>query len=183
MRFRAMSSHNQVESRKLKCLVRLLVILLGTKLAEKLRYVVKAILSRYHCLNFERATDRALRPIPRRLRTIVSFNISDVKIFIRFQREHLVLLLRLLRFPDVATLTNRCRMTGEEVLLRGLYELTTGMSKHNIATNVFGGDGPLQSVILLTTCMTIFMFWCMTTSAGGTAMVSSELPQKRLEKK
>ncbi len=36
-------------------------------------------------------------------------------------------------------------MSGEEVLLRGLYELGSGENQHKIARNVFGKDQPFQS--------------------------------------
>jgi hypothetical protein len=36
-------------------------------------------------------------------------------------------------------------MRGEEVFLRGLYELVTAETKHNIAANIFGRDWSAQS--------------------------------------
>jgi hypothetical protein len=36
-------------------------------------------------------------------------------------------------------------MSGEEVFLRGLYELVSGETKHNISRNVFGRDWSAQS--------------------------------------
>ena len=36
-------------------------------------------------------------------------------------------------------------MTGEEIFLRGLYELVSGEDEHNISVNVFGRDQTAQS--------------------------------------
>ena len=36
-------------------------------------------------------------------------------------------------------------MSGEEIFLRGLYELASGETKHKISTNVFGRDWTIQS--------------------------------------
>jgi hypothetical protein len=48
--------------------------------------------------------------------------------------------------PNKMSLTNGASMSGEEVMLRGLYELVSGETQFNIATNVFGGGQPLQSM-------------------------------------
>lgn len=77
-------------------------------------------------------------------RTIDSFSISDCPILFRFQQNHLKLLLDSLNFPLSIALDNRSRMSGEEVLLRGLYELVSGDNKHTIAVTVFGRDWTQQ---------------------------------------
>ena len=40
---------------------------------------------------------------------------------------------QLLPFPDICKFDNRSEMTGEEVFLRGLYDLVNGEAKHNIS--------------------------------------------------
>jgi len=72
----------------------------------------------------------------------------DCKSFFRFQKEDLRELIELLRLPAIVTLGNRCTGTGENVFLRGLYELTTGETQYNIAANVFGRDQSYQSYCL-----------------------------------
>jgi hypothetical protein len=53
--------------------------------------------------------------------------------FLRFRRQHIDQLYALLRFPDEVILDNASVMCGEEVFLRGLYELVTGEKKTSIA--------------------------------------------------
>jgi hypothetical protein len=52
------------------------------------------------------------------------------KEFLRFRKEDLRRLFILLNFPEKVVLDNRSTMTGEEVFMRGLYELTTGAKNH-----------------------------------------------------
>jgi hypothetical protein len=61
-----------------------------------------------------------------------------------FKKTDLLRLLPLLRLPDECTFDNRSKMAGEEVFLRGLYELVSGANKHEIA-GVFGRDWSAQS--------------------------------------
>jgi hypothetical protein len=51
----------------------------------------------------------------------------------RFIKEHLHLLFKQLKFPDICKLSNGSVMHGENVFLRGLYELVGGELKHKIA--------------------------------------------------
>jgi len=53
----------------------------------------------------------------------------------------------LLKIPSICRLCNGCVVHGEELLLRGLYELVSGEDQYNIAENIFGGDQSLQSRI------------------------------------
>ena len=55
------------------------------------------------------------------------------KEFLRFRKEDLRRLFNLLNFPEKVVLDNRSTMTGEEVFMRGLYELTTGAKKTMVA--------------------------------------------------
>ena len=76
-------------------------------------------------------------------RNIDSFCISDCPIMFRFQRDHSSLYAYSSLYFDF--LNNRSRMSGEEILLRGLYELVTGANKHTIAVSTFGRDWTQQS--------------------------------------
>jgi hypothetical protein len=55
------------------------------------------------------------------------------KEFLRFRRENLEELYVFMRFPHKVILENKSVMCGEEVFLRGLYELVTGEKKTSIA--------------------------------------------------
>ena len=76
--------------------------------------------------------------------TIDSFSSSDCRIFFRFRQPDLHCLHALLQIPEKVVLENRSVMRGEEVLLRGLYELASGESQHKVGA-IFGRDGSTQS--------------------------------------
>ena len=78
-------------------------------------------------------------------RKIDSFDDTQCDEQFRFLKHHLHLLLRLLRFPDVVIFDNRSKMPGEEVFLRGLYELRSGDTQYDCATNLFGREYSAQS--------------------------------------
>ena len=59
------------------------------------------------------------------------------KEFLRFRKEDMSDLYLLLQFPDKIRLENRSTMSGEEVFMRGLYELCTG-AKKTLVSKVFG---------------------------------------------
>ena len=59
--------------------------------------------------------------------------------------NHLHILLRLLRFPRVVLLNNGIRKPGEEVFLRGLYEIRSGNNQYDAAVKVFGRNQSAQS--------------------------------------
>jgi hypothetical protein len=59
------------------------------------------------------------------------------KEFLRFRKEDITRLFILLRFPEKVVLENRSTMSGEEVFMRGLYELVTGVKK-TIISEIFG---------------------------------------------
>ena len=64
-----------------------------------------------------------LEPLIDYRRTIDSFTASECWNFFETRKEDLPRLLLNLRFPDQCNLENGSKMLGEEVLLRGLYEL------------------------------------------------------------
>jgi len=81
-----------------------------------------------------------------RKRTIVSFTDSDCSIYFRFLKEDLKLLISLLKFPERVTFESGHSLQGEELFLRGLYELVTAENQHRMCRNVFGGQQPRQSM-------------------------------------
>ena len=76
-------------------------------------------------------------------RSIESFGRECVLNF-RFECSELKQLLLLLRFPLSVIFINRLKMPGEEVFLRGLYELKNGSIQYNIS-KCFGRDTSAQS--------------------------------------
>jgi hypothetical protein len=87
-----------------------------------------------------------IMPIPNLKRTIESFDETDCWSFFETRKEDLYRLLKVFRLPTLCIFDNRISMPGEEVLLRGLYELCSGAEQHDMTT-VFGrlGDGSAQS--------------------------------------
>jgi len=89
-------------------------------------------------------------PIPPTIdnkRGINSFSDSDCKTFFGFNSQaDLFRLLKCLRLnKDRVILSNRSVMSGEEIMLRGLYELVTGEFQSSVAVNVFGRELSQQS--------------------------------------
>jgi hypothetical protein len=60
--------------------------------------------------------------------------------YFEFRQADLYRLRRRLHFPNSCKLENNSRMSGEEVLLQGLYELVSGEDQLFIAAIVFGRD-------------------------------------------
>jgi hypothetical protein len=83
------------------------------------------------------------RPFRRKI-SIAEFDESYCKTFFRFRKNDLRRLFQLLNFPVMVRFDNRGKMEGEEVFLRGLYELCQGRTKHRIA-EIFGRHPSDQS--------------------------------------
>ena len=81
-----------------------------------------------------------------RMRTVDSFTDSDCSINFRFLKEDLKHLIRLLKFPERVTFKYGHSFSGEEVFIRGLYEMVTADNQHRMCRNVFGGQQPQQSM-------------------------------------
>ena len=64
--------------------------------------------------------------------------------FFETKKEDLYRLKVNLKFEDKCILENRSVMPGEEVLLRGLYELVSGADQHEIIA-IFDKDQTIQS--------------------------------------
>jgi hypothetical protein len=73
-------------------------------------------------------------------RTIGSFSDASWWNFFETDKSDLPRLMAALGIPDRVVLDNGSVMLGEEILLRGLYELVSGEDHYNIAVNVFGRD-------------------------------------------
>ena len=85
-----------------------------------------------------------LDPLVHHQRTIESFSESECWNFFETRKEDLPRLLVVLRIPEQVKLVNGSKMSGEELLLRGLYELVSGNDQHDIII-VFGGEQTKQS--------------------------------------
>ena len=138
-RFQALTSQEQVLATKLQKLV--LVTLVRAKTSEsdeesqQLSLLAHLALKKYcNIVYFE--VEGLSRPI-RLDRRIVSFSPSQCWNFFETRQEDLIRLLHVLRLPELWTLTNGSTMAGEEVMLRGLYELVSGEDQYNRAENVF----------------------------------------------
>ena len=89
-----------------------------------------------------------LEPIerpPRWLVTVDSFSASRCYIYFKFKKADLFNLFELLNFPEDCKLYNGGSMKGEEVFLRGLFELCTGMNQTIICDTVMGREQGQQS--------------------------------------
>ena len=115
----------------------------GADEKEDINLMLEALVARY--LSITVTDDEGLEKCSRFNRTIDSFSASDCKIFFEFKKVDLWRLLPLLNFPEECILDNCSNMPGEEVFLRGLYELVSGETQHNISRNVFGRDWSAQS--------------------------------------
>jgi len=103
--------------------------------------IMKVSIVKYLSLRY--VTDIALEPTINFCRNIESFG-QHIKKDLRFEADDIRLLIRELGFQNIVKFDNRIKMSGEEVFIRGLFELVTGSSKHDIA-NQFGRDFSAQS--------------------------------------
>ena len=147
-RYLRLTANEQVEIERLKRLTVLIQIKLKQINISKRRKFDLLSLQTIVSTQYFRVLMEDGAPLERPIRlnrTIDSFSDSNCNIFFRFLKEYLRELLRLLRFPAVIRFDNRSKMTGEEVFLRGLYELCSDESKHKISNNVFERDWTAQS--------------------------------------
>lgn len=127
-RHQRITSHEQVQSKELKLLI--LAMMAKLKLCDdmieqqRIEVGLKLLIARYLQLVIEPA--QILEPPPRFDRSIESFSSSNCRLFFAFSKTDLSRLLHLLQIPASVVFDNRAKMSGEEVLLRGLYELVGG---------------------------------------------------------
>jgi hypothetical protein len=138
-RHKAISSHEQVEAKKWKRLFYLLLIL---SFFDKLMgnvYVIPAV--KYFSIVLEDSEDS--EPVEKPVRkevSVNSFTPSTAKMFFKFKKQDLSLLIHLFKFPDQCKLDNGSSMSGEEVFLRGLYELCSGDNQQRMCALLFGRE-------------------------------------------
>ena len=149
-RFLALTSQEKVSAKYYKRNAMIALILKGnnSNIGEQQRnelfeLVFKISFIKY--LSIMKEDGEAIPPTIRLNRTIDSFNRSQCWNFFEFRQEHLYRLMENLKFPLVFHLANRSKLSGEEVFLRGMYELVSGADQFSISENVFGGDQSLQS--------------------------------------
>ena len=144
-RWLRLTSHDQVHLRFLrKAFLCGLVLYRRGYGDHRLKGVLILLASKYISTTF--CFDPPNRLISGPLKTCIDdFSESDCFIFFRFQKHHLRIISGLLKFPDIIVFDNKSKMTGEEVFLRGLYELASGETKHKISANVFGREWSIQS--------------------------------------
>ena len=138
-RFKSLTTHEQ---NRLRLLKKSAMIMMGARKASK-DVAMKAFLEKriLFCiaLSINIKADN-YEPIPRPIRMVVSIDNMDFSFaheFLRFRLDDLRRLYRQLRFPDVVKLENRSTMTGEEVFIRGLFEMVTGVKK-TMVSETFG---------------------------------------------
>ena len=137
-----LTSNEQVQLDNLWNLIITLIVRLRRKPDDKrMKLLLKCTISTY--LTNLYAEDTKLSKLSDRKRTIESFG-SAIKILFRFESKDLRIILKECRFPLLVRFDNNSKMTGEEVLLRGLFELVTGGTKHIIALE-FGREQSIQS--------------------------------------
>jgi hypothetical protein len=141
-RYNALTSNEQVKLRILKKAMVLVAVARQVAQTESCRdhndRMLRSLLAQYLEIKVDQSP-----PLPAVSRydqdvCIDHFDESECYIMFRFRKPELRRLFTLLRFPEVVKFDNRGKMSGEEVFLRGLYELAHGETKENIALNVFG---------------------------------------------
>ena len=152
LRYLALTSHEQVQLRDIKKTLIFIAYLKNEAVEEgdhdtvaNLQDLHDIFAAKYILIKYSPLDDIALEYLPDYRRTIDSFDDSQCDLQFRFKKDHLHLLLKLLRFPDVISFDNRAKMFGEEVFLRGLYELRSGDTQYDCSTNLFGRDFTAQS--------------------------------------
>ena len=143
-----LTSHQQVKSRNLRRIFLTMMVLSKRKTItgrrkKKIKQLLKLSAIKY--LNLVCYDDEEEKQAPNRRRDIDSFTASECRLLFRFHQDHLKKLIVLLEFPDECILCNGLKMRGEEVFLRGLYELSGGENQLKISSYVFGRDGTAQS--------------------------------------
>jgi hypothetical protein len=149
-RYKALSSKEQVRIRKInRVLAVLLVLLKNCKEEDHIRredlvLKIKRVIAVRLILSLDPYADKPARR-PNRRRTLQSFTESECYSYFRFRKRDLEELIPLLKFDQTVILDNGIKMSGEEVILRGLYELTTSETQESIASHHFGREYSAQS--------------------------------------
>jgi hypothetical protein len=149
-RFLRLSSNEQVQIRRYKQLIKILLIKVNSTKEYEVKKIdyeraLQAIIAKYYSILIE---PEYILPQLKRLRTSIDdFSESECYINFRFLKKDLKRLCTLLYIPSDVILKNRICMTGEEVFLRALYELVSGDVQEKISSNVFGREFSAQSLV------------------------------------
>ena len=76
--------------------------------------------------------------------SISDYNDSECDLLFRFKKAELLELYKLLRFPYKVRFSNRVTLSGEEIMLRGLYEMNSRDTQYKISRH-FGRCWTMQS--------------------------------------
>ena len=146
-RYLRLTTNDAIEINKIKKLLVLLRIKLrripdDVQKRDPLRFI-KILRLKY--LMTATVIDRGSSYSPPKQKTIDKFTDSQCRQYFRFEKaEDLDRLFKVLKFPDYVILRGGNKMLAEIAFLRGLFELSKGESQVS-ASEVFGGDQPLQS--------------------------------------
>ena len=142
MRYKAMSSHDQVNCRKWKKILQYLIIINYCRPEDKfIEEILPLIAMKYLSLAYEDPDSH--EPPEKPLRLVISvdsFTASQCKIFFKFNKEELQRIFNMMTFPDECKFDNNGSMSGEEVFLRGLYEACNSGNKQVICETLMGGE-------------------------------------------
>ena len=75
---------------------------------------------------------------------IADYNDAECDLLFKFKKTHLEEMVNLLRFPEYVRFSNRVTITGEEIMLRGLYEMNSRDTQYKISRH-FGRCWTMQS--------------------------------------
>ena len=121
LRYLALTSHEQVQLRDIKKTLIFIAYLKNEAVEEgdhdtvaNLQDLHDIFAAKYILIKYSPLDDIALEYLPDYRRTIDSFDDSRCDLQFQFKKDHLHLLLKLLRFPDVISFDNRAKMFGEE---------------------------------------------------------------------
>ena len=64
---------------------------------------------------------------------IADYNDAECDLLFNFKKTHLEEMVNLLRFPEYVRFSNRVTITGEEIMLRGLYEMNSRDTQYKIS--------------------------------------------------
>ncbi|KAJ1395148.1 hypothetical protein B484DRAFT_407667 [Ochromonadaceae sp. CCMP2298] len=117
-RYLAITADEQIEGKELKRMIQMYMMVMRDLPPDSKRF---------------QALDRILR-------------VNQCKTKFRFLKQDLVRLMAALKIPEEIKMRNRSWQSGEEVLLRGLYELVHACNQEETGDNVFGGVGSDQSL-------------------------------------
>ena len=143
-RHKAITSHEQVEGKKWKKIFYFLVIMSFFNKLLGNSYVIPAVKYFSTVLEDSESYEPVEKPERKKI-SVDSFTPSTAKMFFKFKKDDISRLIELFQFPAECKLENGSSMSGEEVFLRGLYELCSGENQQRMCTLLFGREQTQQS--------------------------------------